>query len=114
MVLLMFFEALYFGHFLSFYTMQLEPPKYYTHPPVLKWIKCVPASGTMTRGALPWFVISLACVGMGCCMGLEDTYGPVLHPSTTPKWMQDVPAWGPMAKGALPWFVMFLARSAMG
>ena len=23
----MFFEALYFGHFLSFYTMQLEPPK---------------------------------------------------------------------------------------
>ena len=24
----MFFEALYFGHFLSFYTMQLEPPKY--------------------------------------------------------------------------------------
>ena len=28
MVLLMFFEALYFGHFLSFYTMQLEPPKY--------------------------------------------------------------------------------------
>ena len=27
MVLLMFFEALYFGHFLSFYTMQLEPPK---------------------------------------------------------------------------------------
>ena len=26
MVLLMFFEALYFGHFLSFYTMQLEPP----------------------------------------------------------------------------------------
>ena len=27
MVLLMFFEALYFGHFLSFYTMQPEPPK---------------------------------------------------------------------------------------
>ena len=27
MVLLMFFEAMYFGHFLSFYTMQLEPPK---------------------------------------------------------------------------------------
>ena len=27
MVLLMFFEAVYFGHFLSFYTMQLEPPK---------------------------------------------------------------------------------------
>ena len=27
MVLFMFFEALYFGHFLSFYTMQLEPPK---------------------------------------------------------------------------------------
>ena len=23
----MFFEALYFGHLLSFYTMQLEPPK---------------------------------------------------------------------------------------
>ena len=23
----MFFEALYFGHFLSFHTMQLEPPK---------------------------------------------------------------------------------------
>ena len=23
----MFFEAVYFGHFLSFYTMQLEPPK---------------------------------------------------------------------------------------
>ena len=28
MVLGMFFEALYFGHFLSFYTMQLEPPKW--------------------------------------------------------------------------------------
>ena len=27
MVLFMFFEALYFGHVLSFYTMQLEPPK---------------------------------------------------------------------------------------
>ena len=27
MVLLMFFQAVYFGHFLSFYTMQLEPPK---------------------------------------------------------------------------------------
>ena len=27
MVLLMLFEALYFGHFLSFYTMQLEPPR---------------------------------------------------------------------------------------
>ena len=27
MVLSMFFEALYFGHFLSFYTLQLEPPK---------------------------------------------------------------------------------------
>ena len=27
MVLLMFFEALYFGHLLLFYTMQLEPPK---------------------------------------------------------------------------------------
>ena len=27
MVLLMFFEALYFGHCLSFYTMQLEAPK---------------------------------------------------------------------------------------
>ena len=26
-VLLMFFQAVYFGHFLSFYTMQLEPPK---------------------------------------------------------------------------------------
>ena len=25
---LMFFEALYFGHFLSFHTMQLEPRKY--------------------------------------------------------------------------------------
>ena len=24
----MVFEALYFGHFLSFYTMQLEPPKH--------------------------------------------------------------------------------------
>ena len=23
----MFFQAVYFGHFLSFYTMQLEPPK---------------------------------------------------------------------------------------
>ena len=23
----MFFEALYFGHFLSFYNIQLEPPK---------------------------------------------------------------------------------------
>ena len=27
----MFFEALYFGHFLSFYTMQLEPPKQQVH-----------------------------------------------------------------------------------
>ena len=27
MVLLVFFEAVYFGHFLSLYTMQLEPPK---------------------------------------------------------------------------------------
>ena len=26
----MFFEALYFAHFLSFYTMQLEPPKSYS------------------------------------------------------------------------------------
>ena len=29
MVLLMFFQAVYFGHFLSFYTIQLEPPKLY-------------------------------------------------------------------------------------
>ena len=27
MVLLMVFQAVYFGDFLSFYTMQLEPPK---------------------------------------------------------------------------------------
>ena len=32
MVLLMFFESLYFGHFLSFYTMQLEPPKSFLTP----------------------------------------------------------------------------------
>ena len=24
----MFFQAVYLGHFLSFYTMQLEPPKF--------------------------------------------------------------------------------------
>ena len=42
MVLLMFFEALYFGHFLSFYTMQLEPPK----PPV-------PGGSSSRYGALP-------------------------------------------------------------
>ena len=29
----MFFQAVYFGHFLSFYTMQLEPPK----PNVESW-----------------------------------------------------------------------------
>ena len=28
MALLMFFQAVYVGHFLSLYTMQLEPPKY--------------------------------------------------------------------------------------
>ena len=27
MVFSLFFEALYFGHFLSFYSMQLQPPK---------------------------------------------------------------------------------------
>ena len=32
MILLMFFEAVYFGHFLSFYTMQLEPPKKWGTP----------------------------------------------------------------------------------
>ena len=28
----MFFEAVYFGHFPSFYTLQLEPPKFYLKP----------------------------------------------------------------------------------
>ena len=31
----MFFEALYFGHFLSFHTMQLEPPKSWHGPAVV-------------------------------------------------------------------------------
>ena len=31
-----FLEALYFGHFVSFYTMQLEPPKYVGHS-LCKW-----------------------------------------------------------------------------
>ena len=34
MVLLMFFQAVYFGHPLSFYTMQLEPPKVYDVAPL--------------------------------------------------------------------------------
>ena len=38
----------------------------------------------MTRGALPRFVVSLARGATGSCMGLEGTWGPVLHPS--PPW----------------------------
>ena len=38
MVLLMFFEALYFAHFLSFYTMQLEPPKFVGARAVGPWV----------------------------------------------------------------------------
>ena len=34
MVLLMFFQAVYFRHFLSFYTMQLGPPKIEELPPL--------------------------------------------------------------------------------
>ena len=37
MVLLMFFQAVYFGHFLSFYTMQLEPPKPEAIMPQAAW-----------------------------------------------------------------------------
>ena len=33
----------------------------------------------MTRGALPRFVVSLARGATGSCMGLEGTWGPVLH-----------------------------------
>ena len=39
MVLLMFFQALYFEYFLSFYTMQLEPPKKKGFKGGLAWIK---------------------------------------------------------------------------
>ena len=42
MVLLLFFEALYFGHFLSFYTLQLEPPKYGATEPHLWLMSKIP------------------------------------------------------------------------
>ena len=38
----------------------------------------------MTRGALPPCVFPLARGLLGSCMGLEGTWGPVLHPS--PPW----------------------------
>ena len=39
MVLLMSFEAVYFRHFLSFYSMQLEPPKEDFKSPVGDWLE---------------------------------------------------------------------------
>ena len=47
MVLLMFFQAVYFGHFLLFSTMQLEPPK--SWPGVLR---CSRAPLTVGRAVL--------------------------------------------------------------
>ena len=47
--------------------------------PPLEWMEYVPASGPMTRGALPWCVFPLARGALGCCMGLEGKCGPVLH-----------------------------------
>ena len=38
----------------------------------------------MTRDALPRFGVSLARGATASCMGLEGTWGPVLHPS--PPW----------------------------
>ena len=38
----------------------------------------------MTRGALPPCVFPLARGLLGSCMGLEGTWGPVLHPF--PPW----------------------------
>ena len=52
--------------------------------PPLEWIEYGPAWEPMTRGALPRFVVSLARGATGSCMGLEGTWGPVLHPS--PPW----------------------------
>ena len=52
--------------------------------PPLEWIEYGPAWEPMTRGALPRFVFPLARGLLGSCMGLEGTWGPVLHPS--PPW----------------------------
>ena len=50
----------------------------------LEWIEYGPPWGPMTRGALPPCVSPLARGSLGSCMGLEVTWGPVLHPS--PPW----------------------------
>ena len=49
--------------------------------PPLNWMKHGPAWGPVTRGALPPCVFHLARGSLGSSMGLEGTWGPVLHPS---------------------------------
>ena len=68
----------------------------------------------MTEGALPRFVVSLARGSLGSNMGLEGTWGPVLHPSPPWNGLNMAPLEGPMTRGALPPFVVSLARGATG
>ena len=55
----------------------------------------------MTRGALPRFGVSLARGATGSCMGLEGTWGPVLHPSP-PELDGTWPRLGAHDKGCAP------------
>ena len=62
MVLLMFFRAVYFGHFLSFYTMQLEPPKRVQENTEL--LSFCGLTGTPQRVSL----LGLGGKGCSCCV----------------------------------------------
>ena len=52
--------------------------------PPLKWMEYGPAWWPMTRGALTPCVFPLSRGAFGSCIGLEGTWGPVLHAS--PPW----------------------------
>ena len=78
MVLLMSFQAVYFGHFLSFYTMQLEPPK--IDVCTVRWLP-----------RLVYLGPSLVCVlyyglGGGWVVPRQFLGGWVSHDPTPPPW----------------------------
>ena len=63
--------------------------------PPLNWMEHGPAWGPMTRGALPPGIFHLARGVLGSCIGLEGTWGPVLHLSPPWNGLNMAPLGGP-------------------
>ena len=69
----MFFEALYFGHFLSFYTMQLEPPKSLLSPTIRLVLVSLPLLCKHMVTFIPFIALIRTCL---ICVGvLSETVG---------------------------------------